>query len=132
MKLPHLYVLHRETGPKRHADAVAGIHQRVRRRCIDAARTAGREHGRFRLDEDDFAGLDLDGDDADHGAILIGDEIDREPLVEELGIGAQIRLIEGMQQRMSGAVRRCTGARRLTAFTEILRLPSERTLIDAP
>jgi hypothetical protein len=35
------------------------------------------------FDEDDLAGLDTDGDDADHGAVLILHELDREPLVEK-------------------------------------------------
>ena len=66
MELPHLDVLHREAGAQRHADAVAGVDQRVGGGGEDAAGTAGSEYGGLGADVDDFTGFDADRDDADH------------------------------------------------------------------
>ena len=131
MELPHFHVLHGNACTQCHARAVTGIHECIRGRRVDTARAACGEHDGLRLDVDDLAGLDLQGDDARHRTILIRDEIDREPLRQEGGVGLEILLVERMQQGVSGPVRRSAGARRLTTLAEVLRLSAKGTLVDA-
>ncbi len=131
MELPHLDVLHREARAQRHADAVAGIHQRIGRRRIDPSGPARRKNRCLRLDVDHLAALDLDCDHADDDTVLILHEVDREPLVQEGRLRAQVRLIEGVQQRVTGSIGRGARASRLPALAEVLRLPAERPLINA-
>ena len=130
VELPHLDVLHREAGAQRHADAVAGVDVGVGGRGVDTSRAAGGEHRRLRLHVDGFAGFHADRDDADHGAVLVLDQVDREPLVEEHGLALQVALVQRVQQRVAGAVRRRAGARRLATLAVVLGLAAKGTLVD--
>src|ERR1700704_5159974 len=62
-------------------------------------------------------------------AFGIADEIERHPLDEEMRVGANVALIERVQQRMAGAVGGRAGAlHRL--FAEVRRVAPEGALID--
>ena len=131
VKLPHLHVLHGQPGPQRHADAVAGVHQRIGGAGVDAPGPAGGQHRGLGGDVDHLAGLDLDGGRAHHRAVGVAHEIDGEPLVQEGGAGLEVRLIQGVQQGVAGAVGGRAGAARLAALAVVLRLAAERALVDA-
>ena len=72
----------------------------------------------------------VERDDAAAGAVL-HDQIDREVLDEELGRVLQRLLIQRVQHRVAGAIRRGAGALR-DSLTEPRRHAAERPLIDAP
>ncbi len=131
VELPHLDVLHRHAGAQRHADTVTGVDQGIGGRCVDATSAASGEHGSLGADVDGFAGLDADGDDTNDCAILVLHQVDRVPLVEEYGVVLQVALIKSVQQCVTGTVCSGTGTSGLTTLTEVLGLPTERTLIDA-
>ena len=64
VELPELHVLERHAGARRHAEAVAGVDERIGRRGEDAPGAAGREDRRLRLQDHHLAGLHLERDDA--------------------------------------------------------------------
>ena len=97
MKLPHLHVLQRQARAQRHAGAITGAHVGIRRAGVNASRTPCGEHRRLRVDEDDFTTFQFDCDDSDHRSILIGDQINGEPFIEERGIRADVGLVERVQ-----------------------------------
>ena len=75
--------------------------------------------------------VEVPGEHPAAGAVVVGEEIDREVLDEELGVVAQALLIECVQDRVAGAVRR--RARPLGgAFPEVRGHSAERSLVDAP
>ena len=94
MELPHLDVLHRHAGAKRHADPVAGIDVRVGGVRIDPPRAPGGEHGGSRLDENHLTGFDANGDSPDDDVVLVHDQIHGEPLGQEYRFRADVRLIQ--------------------------------------
>ena len=129
MELPELHVFQRNAGARRHAQAVAGIDERVGRRGENAAGAAGREQRRLRLQDHHLAGFHLQRGDAEHVAVGVADQVERHPLDEELRLGAHVALIERMQHRVAGAVGRGAGAlHRLLA--EVGGMAAERALID--
>ena len=131
MELPHFDVLHRKAGAQRHADAIAGVHQRVGSARVDAPGTTSGQHRRPGGHIDHIAGLDLDGNDPGHGAVLVLHQINGEPFVQKGGAAFDVGLVEGVQQRMTGAVGGGAGAGRLPTLAVVLRLAAERALIDA-
>ena len=131
MELPHFHVLHWHAHSQRHADPVAGIDVRIGGVRINAARTAGGKHGRPRLDEYDLSSFDADGDRADDDTVLVLDQVDGEPLRQEHRSGADVPLVQRVQQGVSGPVRRRAGAGCLAAPAEVFRLSAERSLVDA-
>ena len=56
--------------------------------------------------------VQVPGDDALAAAFLVHDQIDGEILDEELRLVLQALLVEGVQQRVTGAVRGGAGAQR--------------------
>ena len=78
----------------------------------------------------DFAGFNAQGNNTRDNAILIFDQVDREPLVHEGRISFYVGLIKGMQQRMAGTVSSSAGACSLPAFTKIFGLSAKRPLVD--
>src|SRR5690606_22353252 len=92
VELPHFHVLEGVAGPQGHGHTVPGVDMGVGGGGVDAPCPASGEDGSLGLDVDGFAGFDVDGDHADHGVVLILDDIHREPLVEEHGVVLQIGL----------------------------------------
>src|SRR5690554_2587707 len=86
MELPHLHVLHGETGTQRHADTIAGIDQGIGCGSVDTPRSTGRHDGGLGFDVYHFASLDVHGNTAHHVTASVFDQIDRKPLVEEGGV----------------------------------------------
>ena len=130
VELPHLDVLHRNTGAQRHADAVTGIDQGVGGGGVDTASTASGQNGGLGLDVHGFAGFDADRDHADEGAFLVLHQVNGIVLVEEGGTGFQVALVQGVQQRVTGTVGSGTGTGSLATLAEVLGLATERTLVD--
>ena len=113
VELPELHVLERQPGARHHAEAVAGVDERVGRRPVDPPGAAGGQQGRFRLEDAQLAGLHLQRHDADARAVLrIADQVERHPLDEELGVGAHVLLVERVQHGVAGAVGGGAGAHR--------------------
>src|SRR5690606_33985843 len=73
----------------------------------------------------------IDGDDTNHGAILVFYQIYRKPFIQENGLVFEVTLIKGMQKRVAGPVCRRTSPCSLATFTEVFGLSTEGTLIDA-
>ena len=78
----------------------------------------------------DFASFNAEGNHTRDNAILIFDQVDREPLIHKGRISFYVGLIKGMQQRMAGTVSSRAGACSLAPFTKILGLSAERPLVD--
>jgi hypothetical protein len=85
--------------------------------------------GRFGLDHQRLAGLDLQHQGAEDRALVVLDQVDGEVLVEEVRAGAHVLLIERVQDGVAGAVRRGAGAHGLVA-AEVLALAAEGALVD--
>ena len=132
MELPHFHVLHGNTRPQTHANTVSGVNVRVGGRCIDTPCATRGEDRCLGLHVDGLARLDTDRDDPGHRPILVFHQIHGEPFVEEYGLVLHVVLVEGMQQRVTGSVRRGAGSGGLATFTEILRMSAKGTLVDAP
>ncbi len=129
MELPELHVFQRNAGASGHAEAVAGIDERVGRRREDPPGAAGGQHRRLRLQDHRLAGFHFIGDDADDVAVGVAYEVERHPFDEELRARAHVALVERVQHRVAGSVRR--RARALHGrFTEVGHVSAERTLVD--
>src|SRR5690606_8750302 len=131
VELPHFDILHREARAQRHANTVAGIDVRIGGRCEDATGTAGGEYRRLRLHVYDFPGFHADRDDAGDNVVLILDQIDGVPLIEELGVVLHVGLVQGVQQRVTGTVGGSAGTGGLGGIVRALGLAAERALINA-
>ena len=129
MELEELHVFQRYAGACRHAESVAGVDVGIGAGREDAPRAAGGEQRGARLQDHHFGSLDLHRHHAQHVAVLVADQIERHPLHEEVGVGLDVLLIQGVQQRMTGAVGCGTGARH-RVLAVILHVAAERTLVD--
>jgi hypothetical protein len=129
MKLPEFHVLERNAGARRHANTVSGVDEGVRAGRVDAPRATRREQRRLRLQDHDLAGFHLEGDHAEHVALLVADEIERHPFDKELGARTHVALIQGVQHRVAGAVSGRAGALD-RALAVVARVAAEWTLID--
>jgi len=90
-----------------------------------------RDQGGLGLDRDRLTGQDVEGDHAEHVPGIVLDEIDREILVEEVRLRSQVLLIQRVQNRMAGAIRRRAGASGLF-LAEVLALAAKGALVDIP
>jgi hypothetical protein len=122
VELPELHVLERDAGARGHAEAVAGVDERIGGRVEDASRPAGREEHRLGVEDHDLAGLHLERGDTHHLPFGIADEVERHPLHEELRAGVHVALVERVQHRVAGAVGRAAAALH-RPLAEILRMP---------
>jgi hypothetical protein len=96
----------------------------------DAAGTAGGEDGRLGLEERDLAGLHLQRDHADHGAVGVADQVERHPLDEELGV-ARARCAGRACAACAWPVRSAARRLRCTGFSpKFMRVAAERALVD--
>ena len=130
VELPHFDVLNRYACTQRHADTVTGIDQGVGSRGVDTACTTSGQYGRVSADVRGFTSFDADHDHAYKGTIFVLDQIDTVVFVKEYSAGLQVGLVQGVQQRVTGTVGCSAGTGSLAAFTEVLGLTAERTLID--
>jgi hypothetical protein len=129
MELPELHVLERNAGARRHAEAVSGVDERVRRRGEDAAGAARGEHRRLGLQDRDLARLHLQRHHAQHVAFGVADEVERHPFDEKVRARADVALVERVQQRVP--VRSAAAHERCTAFSpKFAEWPAERPLVD--
>ena len=58
-----------------------------------------------------LAGFHLQRRHAEHRAVGVADQVERHPLDEELGARLHVLLVQRVQHRVAGAVRRGAGAR---------------------
>ncbi len=129
VELPELHVFQRHARACGHAQAVTGVDEGVGRRGVDTAGTAGREQRGLGLEDVDLAGFHFQRGHAQHVAVLVADQVQRHPLDEEVGLGAHVALVQRMQQRVAGTVRRGAGAlHRLLAV--VGGMAAERALVD--
>ena len=80
-----------------HSHAISSVNVRIRRRCVDTARTARCENGCFGFHIDGLAGLNTDRDNTDNSTVLILHEISSEPLIEKYGLILDVVLIQRVQ-----------------------------------
>ncbi|MNV01825.1 hypothetical protein D3C71_920430 [compost metagenome] len=129
VELPELHVLQRDARTCGHAQAVAGVDERVGGRTEDAACAAGGQQHGLGLQDVQVAGFHFEGRDADHVAFVVADEVQRHPFDEELGAGFDVLLVERVQHRVAGAVGRGAGA--LHGLLAVVGgVAAERTLVD--
>ncbi len=130
MELEKFHILQRHPDAQGHGHAVTGIDVSVSGGAEQLAATAAGDQGGLGLDQQGLTGFDLHDQGPEHLALIIADQIDGEVFVEEVGLGTDVLLIQGVQYGVAGAVGRCAGAGRLVA-TEILALSAEGALVDA-
>src|ERR1700722_9413957 len=97
---------------------------------VGAAVAAGGENAHMRAETVQLAFGKIEGNDA-AALVALHDEIDHEVFDEESRAMADRLLIERVQHRMPGAIRRGAGALR-DALAEVRRHATEGTLIDTP
>src|SRR3984957_556140 len=97
---------------------------------VGAAVAAGGENAHVRAEAVQLAFGKIEGNDA-AALVALHDEIDHEVFDEESRAMADRLLIERVQHRMPGAVRRGAGALR-DAFAVVRRHAADWTLINAP
>src|SRR5690606_30706927 len=102
VELPHFDILHRHAGTQRHTDTVTGVDQSVGRGGVDATCTTRCQHSGFGTDINGFTGFNADGNDTSESAVLVLDQINRIPLVEEGGVVLDVVLIQRVQQCVTG------------------------------
>ena len=129
MKLPELHVFEGQPSAGSHAHTITSVDEGIGRRCPDTTGSASGQHGDLRLENHHVAGFHLEGHDSDHGAFGITDQIERHPLDKELGAGADIALVEGVQQGVTSTIGGSAGTLN-RFFAEVGGMPAERSLID--
>ena len=120
MKLPHLHILSGDARAERHAHPVAGIDMRVSGGSINTPRTACREDGRLRFNVNRLTCLDADRHNTNDRPVLIFHQVNGKPFVKENGLVLNVVLVQRVEQRVTGTVRRGTGSSRLPAFAIVL------------
>src|SRR5690606_1483299 len=120
VELPHFDILQRKPGSGCHTDSVTSVDVGIGGGCIYASGASGGKYRGFGPDINRFPIFQIDGNYAHHRAILVFHQINGKPLIQENSIVFDVLLIEGMQQRVSGAVRCGASARRLATATVIL------------
>jgi len=131
VELHELHVLQRQAGAGDHAVAVAGAGVRAGGREIGAAIAAGRQHHRLGRKPVNGAVIKVPGHHAGAAAILFHQQVEREILDEEFGIVLERLAVKRVQDGVTGAVGRRTGALHRWAFAVILHVAAERPLVDA-
>ena len=96
---------------KRHRGSVAGARVRVRRRAVDPALAAGRQHDRLAADGLDAAVQQVPADDA-LAAALVLDQLPGEVLLVDRDVALDQLLVEHLDQHVAGDVGGVDGARR--------------------
>ncbi len=129
MELHELHVLHRQAGAQHHAAAVTGTGVSRRAREVRATIATSRENRLMTEETMHRAVRHIDGHDATALAVL-HDQVDGEIFDEELRFVTQRLLIQRMQHRVAGAVRRCASTLR-GALAVVRRHAAEGTLINA-
>ena len=109
--------------PQRHRRAVAGAGVGVRRRPVDAALAAGREHHRLAADRLEPAVQQVPADDALAAAVVL-DELPGEVLLVDRDVALHELLVEHLDQHVAGDVGREHGARRAGGAERPLREPA--------
>src|SRR5690606_39283062 len=93
-----IYVLGREAGTQGHAHAVTSVDKRVGSRSIDAACTTSGQYSCHGANVNRLTGFNADSHHPGDGTVLVLDQVNRIPLVQEGGAAFQVSLIEGVQQ----------------------------------
>ena len=129
VELPKFHIFQRDAGTGADAQAVAGVHEGVGGRGINAAGAAGGEQDGFGVEDIHVAAFHFHGGDAHSIAFFVADEVERGPFHEELGVGAHVLLVERVQHGMTGAVGHGAGAF-YGAFAELGGMAAEGALVD--
>ncbi len=69
---------------------------RVRSGSVDTTGTTGSKYCGFRLNVNHFTIFDVHGDNTDYGSILVFNDIDRKPFVQEYRVIFNVALIQGV------------------------------------
>ena len=129
VKLEKLHILQRHASTQRHRHAVAGIDQRIGGGAVQLPCAAGGQQGGFGLDNHRLAIVNVERQRAQHMTFFIFQQVDSEVFIKEMRLGADVLLVQAVQNGVAGAVSCGAGARRLIA-AEVLALAAERTLIN--
>jgi len=129
VELPELHVFERNARTGGHAHAIAGIDKGIGRGGPDTAGPAGGKDRDLSLKHHDLAGLHFERNHPDTGTFAITNNVKGHPFHKELRAGPDIALIEGVQERMAGAVGGRTGPLH-GLFAQVGGVPAKRPLID--
>ena len=130
MELDELHVLQRQSRAQHHGVAIPGARMSGSAGEVRTAVAARGENAHVRAEAMQLAFRQIERDDTATGAVL-HDEVDHEVFDEEGRTVADRLLIQRMQHRMPGAIRRGAGALR-DALAKVRRHATEGTLVDAP
>ena len=130
VELHELHVFQGKTGAQHHGVAVARAGVRARAGEVGAAVAAGGEDGLLGAEAMQAAVVELEGDDAAAGAILVHQQVDGEILDEELGRVLQRLAVQRVQHGVAGAVGGGAGALRRRAFAIFRGHAAEGALVD--
>ena len=131
MKLRKLHVLERQAGAEHHGIAVAGARMRSGTGEVDATIPPSCKDGSVGAEAMQRPVVHIPCQQAAAGAVIVHQEIERQIFDEKHRVVLQALLVERVQDGVSGAVGRCTGAlRHLLAVAD--GLAAERALIDFP
>ena len=130
MELHELHVLQGQTKARHHAVAVAGAGVGARCGEIGAAVAAGSQHDHLCGEAVDRAVVEVPGDHARHGAVRVGDQVEREIFDEELRVVLHGLAIERVQDGVTGAVGRRAGALHRRTGAKIHHVAAKGALVD--
>ena len=109
MELDELHVLQRQPGAQRHRIAVAGAGVSRGTGLVDPSAAAGRDDRHIGAEAMDRPILETPGEQTAAGAVLVHQQVDREIFDEEARLVLQALLVERVQDRVAGTVRRGAG-----------------------
>ena len=130
MKLDEFHVLQRQPGAQHHGVAVAGAGVRRGAGLVDPAASARRDNGHVGAEAVDRSVLETPGEQAAADAILVHQQVESEILDEEARLVLQALLVERVQDRVAGAIRRGAGPIRHVALGIFRRVAAEPPLVD--
>ncbi len=129
VELPKLHIFQRDARARHHAETIAGVDERIGAGLEDAPGAAGGKDGSLRLEDHRLARLHLQRHHTQHITMLVTNQIERQPLDEEMRALLDVTLIQRVQHRMPGAVCRRARAAHRFALAELRQMPAEGALI---
>jgi hypothetical protein len=130
VELIELHIHQRHSATERNGKTISGAGHGVGRHSEDSSEATGGPENGLGVDGVDFAGTQLEGDDATGPTVVTDEQVQSMKLVHEVDVVFDALLVECLQDHVAGAVSGVAGALDRT-FAKIARVSSEPALIHA-
>ena len=110
MKLPEFHIFQRQSGTQHHAKTIARVDMCIGGMAEYPTSSACGQQGGARFKQPGFTGFNFQSGHAQHIAVIVSNQIQCKELIKELCACGNVALVQGVQQRVAGAISRRTGS----------------------